>query len=196
MPKLSSESKGFLDVVIRTAYDGVRSSPQVRCTEDLTRQSDAGECDIRTIMKRYEQTGVIPVGRDVSQARFVDNDSAPNYEETARSVAGMRGWFSELPVELRQRFGSVDGVLDALDFAQGDTPEARAMRAELDRLGISEPAPDLTPSEGRDTNARHSAGLDKAVPTDGELNDEAETDGQGRKPKGVQAKRAAGTPAE
>lgn len=177
MPKLiSTPVEGF---VIRTAFDGVRSSPQVVCTEDFTRQSDAADCDIRNIMSRYEQTGVLPIGRDLSEQRFVDNAAAPNYEDTARAVADMRGYFSELPDEVRERFGTAAGLLDAVANAEGDTPEALALRGELSRIGI---LTDLTPSPNGDTRARHSAQLDKAVPTDGSTN-ATQTDGKVSKPE-------------
>lgn len=182
--------------LIRTAYDGLRSSPSILCTEDLTRQGDAAECDIRHIMKRYEQTGVLPVGRDLAEARYVDNASAPTFEQVGQTVAEMRGWFSELPEYLRQRFGSAEGVVDAMAAAQGDTPEAEGLREELYRLGVLErPEADLTGSESRGRNAGHSAQLDKAVPTDGGSH-EAEEDGTVSESERVPEKRATRTSSE
>lgn len=178
MPKIPAPPEVLLPL-IRTAYDGVRDSPTVICTEDRTRQSDAADCDIRNIMSRYEQTGVLPIGRDLSEQQYVDNASAPTYEDTARAVADMRGFFSELPDAVRERFGTAAGLLDAVSNAEGDTPEALALRAELSRIGI---LTDLTPAEKSDTRARHSAQLDKAVPTDGSTN-ATQTDGKVSKPE-------------
>lgn len=178
--------------VFQLAYNSIRTRPTVECTEDLTRQSDAAESNILTIMSRYQQTGVLPLPRGEAVAQFVDNTQAHSFESAALQVAQVRGQFSEMPEALRARFGSPEGLIDAMALATGEGPESEAAHAELVKLGVFEARtePDLTVSERRDRKPRHSAKLDNAVPTDGGAN-ASETDGQGVEPKGVSEKRVA-----
>lgn len=185
---------GVDPVVIRTAYDGLRSSPQIHCTEDLTRQADAGECDIRQIMKRYEQTGVLPMGREISEASYRDNASAPSFDAAQGGVAAVRGNFSLLADDVQARFGHrAENMLEAMAFAASGEDGADAVRAELEALGVLEPLPVVGDGQDpaiRGKKARHSAGLDKAVPTDRKgSDDETQEDGQEREPEGVPAER-------
>lgn len=188
-------------VVIRTAYDGLRSCPTIVCTEDLTRQGDAAECDIRHIMKRYETTGVLPVGRDPAAASFVDNASAPDFEAAQGGVAGLRGRFSLMSDDVQARFGHrAENMLEAIAFAASGEEGADVVRAELESLGVLDALPVVGDGQipaNRGRNAGHSAELDKAVPTDRKgLDDEAQGDGTRSEPEGVPAKRKPGAPAE
>jgi len=93
----------------------------------MTRQSDLDASDINVMMKRYEKTGVLPVGS--LDAVFADVSTIGCYQEALERIRVAEGAFLELSPGIRERFAN-DPVL-FLDFAS--RPENRA---ELGSLGV------------------------------------------------------------
>lgn len=80
--------------------------------ESLTRQEHKDECDINSILSRYERTGDLPPSRP---GAFV-NCSSVSYQESLQIVSEANQLFSELPVRVREMYGNSPALfLDAFD---------------------------------------------------------------------------------
>ena len=136
---------------IYLAY-GEHLSPSIDCSVEpsVTKQSFAAECDINTIMSRYERTGVIDFV-NAREGRYGDA-SAIDYQKALNIVIEADEMFADMPASLRSRFDN--DPVKFLDFV--DDP------ANLDegiKLGLFK-AP--APSEGGSPSAM-AAGAGGAV---------------------------------
>lgn len=123
-------------------YGGI-DRPTVCQEKSMTRQSEAEACDINSIMKRYEKTGVLPV--DTREAVFTDVSEVGSFREALDVVARATEGFMQLPAAVRARFGN-DPVA-FVDFC-GD----QANRGELEELGLvekAEKAPEVAPEAAK-----------------------------------------------
>lgn len=68
----------------------------------LTDQSQAAECDVNYILKRYQQTGILP-NTDVKSV-FADVSSVPDYQDALNIVINAENQFSVLDAQMRARF--------------------------------------------------------------------------------------------
>lgn len=105
--------------------------------ESMTRQEFLEECDINTIMKRYDQFGVIS-----HQSRRVpmygDFSDIPDYREAMELINAAAASFAALPANIRARFGNDPAAF--VDYCQD--PENLP---ELRRLGLANvPEPSKT----------------------------------------------------
>jgi phage internal scaffolding protein len=114
----------------------------------LAHQAMAPECDINTIMKRYERTGVLE-HRNRFEATYSDFTNAPSdYQESMNAVLAAEEMFSSLPSKIRRRFHNDPGAF--LDYVSNpdNLDEMIALglatRPSEDLLGSSPPP---TPSE-------------------------------------------------
>lgn len=114
---------------IRSAYDGSRVRFPLLCdlAKDRTQQSFKDECDINVLMKRYERTGILPVGRDVPP-QFGDVTSL-DFTESMNQVAAVRGVFSQLDARTRARFENDPSQM--LDFLADPANAAEAVKLGL-----------------------------------------------------------------
>lgn len=71
--------------------------------ESLTHQEFKAECDISTIMNRFNNTGVISHMTQV-QAQYGDFSEVPDYAEALRIVREADEAFNALPAHLRFEF--------------------------------------------------------------------------------------------
>lgn len=103
--------------------------PTVRCAPDSseTSQEFKDECDINTIMRRFQRTGQLP--QLSIAARYGDFSEVPDYMEAYRVVIQAQEDFSGLPSTLRERFHNNPGELLAF---LADT----ANRDEAIKLGL------------------------------------------------------------
>lgn len=109
--------------------------PRVRVDgfeKSRTRQSEAAACDINNIMRRYEQTGVLPV--DGREAFYADVSQMGDYRTALEQVRLANEAFLELPAGLRRRFDNDPAAF--LDFTSDP-----ANRKEMQELGLIEPDP-------------------------------------------------------
>jgi len=101
----------------------------------LTHQSMAPECDINTIMRKYERTGVLE-HRNTYEGTYGDFSDAPSdYHESMNQVLAADEMFETLPAKIRRRFHNDPGVF--LDFATN--PENQD---ELIKLGLATARPE------------------------------------------------------
>lgn len=68
-----------------------------------TKQSFKDECDINTIMARYQQTGQLPDLLTKNNGQYLDV-TGYDYQEAMQLVAGAHSLFAELPSHVRLRF--------------------------------------------------------------------------------------------
>lgn len=81
----------------------------------MTEQNHRKTCDVRTIMKKYERSGVIEhVNR--YGGRYGDFLSASNYHEAMNQVLRAQDMFNSLPSSVRSRFENDPAKF--LEFAQ------------------------------------------------------------------------------
>jgi len=99
----------------KTAYQKHQRYPTVLDPKSLTHQSMAPECDINTIMKKYERTGVLE-HRNRFQGVYADFSNVPeSYHESMNAVIAAEEMFSTLPARVRRRFHNDPGAF--IDFA-------------------------------------------------------------------------------
>lgn len=93
-----------------------------------TIQSFKDECDINTIMARYQQTGVLPVASG-KIPRYEDL-TGYDFQEAQNIIAEGKSMFASLPAALRAEFDNDPALF--LDFASN--PDNREEMAELGLL--------------------------------------------------------------
>lgn len=94
----------------------------------LTQQSFKDECDINTIMRRYQATGLIDhVRRDIPQFQDV---TGYDFHEAMNLVSEARALFLDLPSSVRERFSNDPGQF--LDFVNNP-----ANAEEMVKMGLA-----------------------------------------------------------
>lgn len=103
-----------------------------------TKQSFKDECDINTIMSRYQSTGQIPNLNECAP-QYLDV-SGIEFQESMEFVAGAKSLFQEMPSAIRNRFGN--SPAEFLDFCSHEKN-----RPELAEMGLLKPQmPELIPT--------------------------------------------------
>nr|AVQ10265.1 minor capsid protein [Gokushovirinae environmental samples] len=122
----------------------------------LTRQEFAEECDINTIMARYEATGVIShVNR--AQPMYLDTTSYPDLQGAMETFREASEAFAALPAKVRKEFDNdpqkfIDFAVDEKNvdqmrewgLAEPLKPPPEPIRVMVENPVIAE-APDLAP---------------------------------------------------
>lgn len=96
------------------SFDTAQFDPGVDCSIDpdtgeelvsMTKQAFKDECDINNIMRKYERTGTLDhVASSVPQ--YGEYMSPYSYQESLNAILFAQEQFSNLPAELRARFGN------------------------------------------------------------------------------------------
>ncbi|WNK14664.1 MAG: internal scaffolding protein [Microvirus sp.] len=148
---MEETSKVFLRNPYNYDMDIVSYATGVQCVEPTkTQQQFKDECDINTILKRFNATGELPV-RPVTAA-FSDFSEVFDFQSAMNQIVLSRMMFNELPAKTRDYFRNDPQRL--LVFL-----EDPANREEGERLGLIEKR---KPPEGLPT-----AGGDGAPPKPG-----------------------------
>lgn len=100
----------------------------------LTKQSHRDECDINVILKRYEQSGVIP-DYGGHEGRYLDC-TGMEFQSAMEIIAKGRSVFAELPAAVRARFENDPAKM--LDFVHDP-----ANREEALAMGLLRPASEV-----------------------------------------------------
>ncbi|AXH74675.1 MAG: internal scaffolding protein [Microviridae sp.] len=111
----------------------------------FTKQEFREECDINTIMSRYQYSGEIPVLNQ--QAPQYLDVCGSDYQEAMQFVAGAKTLFNELPSAIRNRFDNDPALF--LDFTSQDKN-----RAEMAGMGLLKPESEwaiLSPTQNEQT---------------------------------------------
>lgn len=103
----------------------------------LTRQEFADECEINSIMARYQKTGVIPQA-DTRRAEYIDFGEFPDFHEAMNMMVAAEEAFMTLPSGVRLRFEN--DPAEFVRFAQD--PENLE---DLRKWGLAKPAPAPAP---------------------------------------------------
>lgn len=100
-------------------------------TEDsLTQQSDAVDCDINVIMKKYGNTGQLP--QIQLQPLYGDFTQVDDFRGMQEKIKAANDAFAEIPAHIRKRFNN-----DPHEFIQFATSEENL--PELRKLGLAKP---------------------------------------------------------
>lgn len=135
--------------VFRTAYGEGIKMPFYTEGESLTQQHFLEECDIKTIIKKHDRTGIIQhVARGVAQ--YGDYSEVHEYREALDLINSADESFAGLPAEVRKQFNNDAG--EFFEFATNpDNAEAMV------ELGLApSPAPAATKS-GKEAKASEKA---------------------------------------
>lgn len=97
---------------------------------EWTDQSFAAECDINTIMAKYQSTGELPV-LNQAEAQWLDV-TGMDFQEHMNFILEAEDMFAQLPSSIRDRFGNDPAAF--LDFTSD--PENKT---ELARMGLLTP---------------------------------------------------------
>jgi len=109
----------------------------------LTRQSEMAQCDINTIMARFERTGVLDHASKY-EGRYGDFTDTPDYLDAMNIVVEAEQMFGDLPAKTRKRFGN-----DPAEFLQfvGDPKNLDQMvEMGLAKAPLTEPVIEPTPA--------------------------------------------------
>jgi len=70
-----------------------------------TEQAHKDDCDIQTILKRYQQTGVVQHNNSV-QGHYDDYIDAPTFQDAQNAIAEAKSMFESVPAQIRRDFGN------------------------------------------------------------------------------------------
>ncbi|QCQ85100.1 internal scaffolding protein [Blackfly microvirus SF02] len=101
--------------------------------ENLVQQHMAAECDVNTIMKRYENSGVLTHVQSQA-AEFGDFYDVTDFKTGTERLMATQALFMELPASIRDRFNN-----DPAKFIDYATDEKNL--EELRKMGLAEPLP-------------------------------------------------------
>lgn len=107
-----------------------------------TKQSFKAECDINTIMARYQSTGEMP-NLDVCAPQYLDATGL-DFQDMQNRVLHAQALFMELPSKLRSRFANDPGEF----LAYVADPQNRAEMRELGLLNSEVLVTEQKGSEG------------------------------------------------
>lgn len=91
-------------MTIRSAYDGSRISVVVRSGPGRTKQSFREECNINTIMAKYQRTGLIEAVNKIQPA-YADV-AGFDFQYAMDQILLSQQMFAELPSSVRKRFNN------------------------------------------------------------------------------------------
>lgn len=127
----------------KSAYDPSQSKKydvSKNINPSLTKQAFQKECDINTIMAKYQKTGLIDHNNSV-QGRYGDFITSHDYQSALDEIHLISDAFASLPSSVRSRFENDPAAF--LDFTQN--PENTAEMRELG-LMVPEPIPTVEPA--------------------------------------------------
>lgn len=104
----------------------------------LTRQEFAEECDINTLMAKYEKTGIVPANMNTATPQFLDVSDIPDLRQSMDILNNATAAFMSLPAIVRRDFDN--DAMRFVEFAQ-DPKNIEKMR----EWKLAPPAP--TPDE-------------------------------------------------
>ena len=100
------------------------------CEEpSLTEQAHLPSCDIRTIMGKYERTGVLEHTMQY-KGTYGDFLNVPDFQEAQNHLAATRSMFESIPASIREMFDN-----DPAQFVEFMTDEQN--RDQISELGLS-----------------------------------------------------------
>lgn len=120
-------------------------------------QEFADECDINTIMSRYENDGILDHVNNF-QGSYGDFTSAQDYQSSLNQVIEAEAAFMDLPANIRARFGNDPAQL--IGFLESDRAEDIAESVKLG-LRVAQEPPSTPEPKGPEARPEPS---EKATP--------------------------------
>ena len=102
----------------------------------LTEQAHKRTCDIHTIMRKYEKTGIIEHTAQY-QGTYGDFANAPEFDEAQRIIADAKSMFETVPAKIRERFNNDPG--EYVSFMTDDANYDAIAELGLDNSHLTEP---------------------------------------------------------
>lgn len=119
----------------KSAYDTHKRLHPTLDPISMTHQSMAPECDINTIMKKYEKTGILE-HRNNFEGQYGNFAEGPaDYHESMNAVLAADEMFQTLPAGLRRRFHNDPGAF--IEYA--NNPDNQN---EMIKLGLATRVPE------------------------------------------------------
>lgn len=145
-----------MTIKIRKPYE-----PRLRVSftcegESLTKQSMKMECDINSIMAKWQSTGQVQHVM-ASEGAFFDASSAPEYQEALNLVQEADASFMALPSSIRNRFSN--SPAEFLSFIHN--PDNLD---EMIRLGLAEKNSPASPDPAPASPENPAPGADNPTP--------------------------------
>jgi len=125
-----------------SAYDKKPRVTYHDTTPSRTKQSFAAECDINTIMKRYERTGVLD--HVAQRAPRYEDVVGLNFGAAMDVIVGAKNMFADLPAQIRDRFNNDPETM--LEFIQNEENRAEAAKMGLLRVSEDSSHPPINPT--------------------------------------------------
>lgn len=125
-------------VKIRRPYDASQASSITFPNTTMAKQAFKDECDINTIMRKYQKTGLFEHVQRV-RGSYGDFTSVQDYQLSLNQVIEAQEAFDQLPAKIRARFANDPAHLMA--FIADDANYDEAVK-----LGLVEPKEPKTPS--------------------------------------------------
>lgn len=128
---------------LRSTYnydrDAASNESGISCSmeERMTKDSFKDECDINTIVRRFNLTGQLP--ENVAVPSYADFEEIFDFHSAMNLVTQANEAFDSMPAEVRSRFHNDPG--EFMDFVSDESN-----RAEAEKLGLVIPS-HLDPSE-------------------------------------------------
>lgn len=124
-------------MTIRSAYDGSRIPVFVKSGPGRTKQSFREECNINTIMAKYQRTGLIEAVNRI-QPQYADV-AGFDFQYAMDQLLRSQRMFEELPSSVRKRFHNDPAAF--VEFVGDPANEDEAIRLGLLRKPPEQPKP-------------------------------------------------------
>ena len=110
-----------------------------------TKQSEAEEADINTIVRRFNLTGQMPT--NIRTPQYGDFDGIESFQDAMDRVRQAQENFMLIPAEIRAKFGNDPGAFVEYATNPDNLPELRKMGLARDIPAQATPVP--TPRQSR-----------------------------------------------
>lgn len=143
-----------MTTVIRSIYDGKRTKVALKCGKTMTQQNFKDECDINSIMSKYQDSGFLvdPLKLRTRKPQFGDFTAVPDYQTAQNIIVEGREAFEALPSRIRKYFNNDPALylafvsdsnnLDkALEMGLVDSAYVADVKKSLEPAPVLDPAP-------------------------------------------------------
>lgn len=129
---MSKKNEMFLRTPYNYDMDAASNESGLACEEpSLAQQHFKDECDINTILERFNVTGMLPDAP--LSPRYGDFSGIGDYHSAMNRVIAARNEFAALPAQIRARFDNDPAKL--IEFIEDESN-----RSEAEELGLIEKA--------------------------------------------------------
>ena len=156
-----------MEIVVRGPFDRVPVDLDfdLKKRPSLTEQSHKAECDVNTIMKRYERDGLL-THVNAFQGDYGDFTGVQDYHTSMNQILLADEMFLSLPAKVREEFDNDPGKF--LEFAENPDNEEK-----MRDMGLIPAKVDRNPGEATATGPSPSAGAGDRGPEGSETSGEA-----------------------